>query len=511
MSSNFNPKVGKHVLETLTTGMYDDARFIFREYIQNAADQIELAVEEKILKDRSNGKIEINIDDNKREIVIKDNATGIRSNDILEFLGDIADSQKDRDKRKGFRGIGRLGGLGYCEKLIFETSYKGEATRSLMILDAKMLNEIILDRNVREEASTVLSVVTTVEKENDDKESHYFKVTLQKVTNDKLLDIDKVIEYLSIVAPAPFHNDFKFSKEIIDYFSSNNIIFDEYNITVNDITIFKAYKNELTNEDNTISQLIGVDFFDIKNDNQEVLAYCWYGFRNLSNYVLSERNVERGFRIRMKNITIGDENTCSRFFNTPRTNLRFIGEIHTVSNSLIPNARRDYFVENQTCNTFDEKLTQVLESQNLENRIAQTASKLYNRKREIEKYRESFKEYEKNKKYFDSAAVETFHLNKLKELEKKAIKASKEIENIKVKSKIDMNINKLFNDIIGNFNTTVKSYFDTIEVSEYDPPEFKKLSEEQSKVMRDVFSIIEEVLDFNESEKLKKIIFEKYN
>ena len=46
MTENYNPAVGKNVLETLTTGMYDDARFIFREYIQNAADQIDLAVEE---------------------------------------------------------------------------------------------------------------------------------------------------------------------------------------------------------------------------------------------------------------------------------------------------------------------------------------------------------------------------------------------------------------------------------------------------------------------------------
>jgi len=33
MADNFKPIIGKNVLETLTTGMYDDARFIFREYI----------------------------------------------------------------------------------------------------------------------------------------------------------------------------------------------------------------------------------------------------------------------------------------------------------------------------------------------------------------------------------------------------------------------------------------------------------------------------------------------
>ena len=42
---NFKPHIGKNVIETLTLGMYEDARFIFREYIQNAADQIDEAVE----------------------------------------------------------------------------------------------------------------------------------------------------------------------------------------------------------------------------------------------------------------------------------------------------------------------------------------------------------------------------------------------------------------------------------------------------------------------------------
>ena len=37
--------IGKDVIESLTLGMYEDSRFIFREYIQNSADQIDKAVE----------------------------------------------------------------------------------------------------------------------------------------------------------------------------------------------------------------------------------------------------------------------------------------------------------------------------------------------------------------------------------------------------------------------------------------------------------------------------------
>ena len=38
-----NIRIGKNVIETLTSGMYD-ARFVYREYVQNSADQIDKAV-----------------------------------------------------------------------------------------------------------------------------------------------------------------------------------------------------------------------------------------------------------------------------------------------------------------------------------------------------------------------------------------------------------------------------------------------------------------------------------
>ena len=40
-------RIGKNILENLTTGMYPDSRFIYREYIQNAADAIDDAIKKK--------------------------------------------------------------------------------------------------------------------------------------------------------------------------------------------------------------------------------------------------------------------------------------------------------------------------------------------------------------------------------------------------------------------------------------------------------------------------------
>ena len=86
--------VGKNKLDNLTTGMYADSKVIYREYIQNACDQIDLAIKLGILSP-DEGNVDIYIDSKKRYIRIKDNATGVRAEYFIEDVGDIANSNKD--------------------------------------------------------------------------------------------------------------------------------------------------------------------------------------------------------------------------------------------------------------------------------------------------------------------------------------------------------------------------------------------------------------------------------
>ena len=41
-------RIGKYVIDSLTRSMYEDSRCIYREYIQNAADQIDIAKEQHL-------------------------------------------------------------------------------------------------------------------------------------------------------------------------------------------------------------------------------------------------------------------------------------------------------------------------------------------------------------------------------------------------------------------------------------------------------------------------------
>jgi hypothetical protein len=251
---------------------------------------------------------------------------------------------------------------------------------------------------------------------------------------------------------------------------------------------------------------------DIRNDEQELLAICWFGYRDRSNYLIPDSNVEKGIRIRTKNIAIGDEATCKRFFNEERTNSRFIGEIHTLNEGFIPNARRDYFIENATCQQFEKNAKKIFTDQNLENRFAQTASKLYNRLQEIKKYTTEYEKFKELKGAFGNEATETFHLNRLRELQDKAVIAKREIEKINAKSNNTPTIQTLYKSIIRENDTTIV-YLSTedILVSKYNPPKFQKLNDEQKKVVLEIFEILEDELDFNMSELIKKRIFEKFN
>ena len=71
---------GANILENLTTGMYKDSKVIYREYIQNACDQIDKAYDRGLLRPSNpdslgnlgSGRIDIWLDTDKRTISIED-------------------------------------------------------------------------------------------------------------------------------------------------------------------------------------------------------------------------------------------------------------------------------------------------------------------------------------------------------------------------------------------------------------------------------------------------------
>lgn len=192
--------IGKNIIENLTTAMYENSFIIYREYIQNAADSIDKAVLEGITS-KEDAVIDILIEYGKRRITINDNGMGVPKDKFYKILSDIADSEKDRNVDKGFRGIGRLGGLAYCNNLIFSSSVLGEGVKSIMIWDGILLRNILGDMTQHPSASELVDQLITCKREKCEVDEHFFEVTLEGVIaeSDDLLDIPKVSEYLQEV------------------------------------------------------------------------------------------------------------------------------------------------------------------------------------------------------------------------------------------------------------------------------------------------------------------------
>ena len=85
--------IGKHTLESLTSGMYSDPYVVFREYIQNAVDSIDEAIKRAIVA-KGTERIDIHIIPAEKQIIIEDNGIGISVNNAEKTLISIGNSKK---------------------------------------------------------------------------------------------------------------------------------------------------------------------------------------------------------------------------------------------------------------------------------------------------------------------------------------------------------------------------------------------------------------------------------
>lgn len=351
--------IGKNVIESLTTGMYENPLFVYREYIQNAADAVDHAVKSGVLQ-KGEEAISVRIDNERQEIIIEDNAIGIESAKAFSILRNIAKSTKQKGIDKGFRGIGRLGGLAYCQKLTFETSCKGEDVKSIVTWDAEKLQNLINDTEDKSSGEEVVKEVTSFDSKKEDKDEHYFKVVMEDVNLGDLLNIDEVTNYLQMVAPIDINSSFLYKKKIQKYMNEHQLSVDTYNIYINGDQIFKPYNSKIYSFDKagnkkTAGNVYQVNYFNRKSASGEPLFWGWFSMTSLEGQIPSA-NLARGIRLRSANIQIGDSEICKKFFTSTsdqRFSFYFFGELHALNSKLIPNSRRDYFEDNDICKEFE--------------------------------------------------------------------------------------------------------------------------------------------------------------
>ena len=354
--------VGKFTLESLTTGMYSDARIVFREYIQNSVDSLEEAVQQQLLE-TTGMRIDIIVNEDKQYISVRDNGVGISAKIAEHTLLSIGNSQKRHTKNRGFRGIGRLGGMSYCDTLAFTTTCEGEPIATKITFDCKKLREMLVpDDHEEHDLASVLSAVTSVEYFDDAESKHYFFVEMFDVDPlSGLLDIDDIKDYISQVAPLPYRSR-TFSRVLdIQRFAENNgYTIEEFPVFLgereNDLEpLYKPNRNRFHSDRNKMKpdEILDVRYFTVSIKNT-LCAIGWYGICNWFG-MISESNI-CGLRVRKGNILIGDSRTLNPIFKETRFNGWVQGEVFVLSDGLIPNARRDDFERNEIYFSFIDTL-----------------------------------------------------------------------------------------------------------------------------------------------------------
>jgi len=362
------PYFGGFVLETLTVGMYGESRNAIREYIQNGFDSIQSAIALKLLK-REQGLIQIQLSPDQTGLTIRDNGTGISAKSAADTLTSVGSSRKNYQTSAGFRGIGRLAGIVFSDKVIFTTKAHGETKQTSITFDARAMRDAMSPgEGGRTSAEDLLrdcvsGSVTTV----SNLDSHFFEVQLTGLVNppEECVYFHKMYAFVSQIAPVPYSSKFRYRDKLKAAAKEYGVPIDEVNITVAErsktpVEVKKPYTDKYT-----------VGSAEVRLQDCEIIGassrkwWGWVGKKRESGAYEDPR--VSGLRVRVKNIQIDSTDVIRDVFQKhAKSYVRFtdyfVGEIFVNQSWLVPNARRDGFEEDSNWKNMRSELAEVVKT-----------------------------------------------------------------------------------------------------------------------------------------------------
>lgn len=339
--------VGKDILELLSSSMYVDPLTIYREYVQNAADAIDEAVEAGQLVDRAEGKIDISLDHINRRVRIRDNGVGVNKREFARLLTSFGASHKRGTSSRGFRGVGRLAGLGYCQELVFRSRTSHEDPIMELRWDCKTLKRLLTDASYDGGLPDLVKTVTNLNKlDDEDAPARFFEVEIvrpRRIGRDVLLNEMSIDEYLGQVGPVPFSEKFKLGQDILETFEEFGIELPVFNIVINEEKqVVRPFGESIEYSDTKIGKFRGIEPIVVHGQDGELAAIGWFAHHDYQG-AIPERLGIRGLRARVGNIQIGDERLFREIFPEERFSSWTVGEVHVLDSRITPNGRRDDF------------------------------------------------------------------------------------------------------------------------------------------------------------------------
>jgi molecular chaperone HtpG len=342
--------IGKDILELLSSAMYIDPLSIFREYVQNAADSIDEAHRTGLLKASEPGRVTIDVNAASRTIKIRDNGFGLPHDEFGLRLTAFGASKKRGKNARGFRGVGRLAGLGYCQELIFRSLEAGAQRVSELKWDCRKLRTLLRDSDFDGNLDKLVhQTVVTRTIDAHGSPAHFFEVELASVVrhrNDQLLNAIAIESYLSEVAPVAFAPEFVFGAEITAALKPL-VELGGIEIHVNGAAnqVRRPHRDALELGRDTVDRFTELEVLQIPAVDGEVAAVGWILHHGYAGALPASTRI-RGLRLRSGNIQIGGDDLLYELFPEPRFNGWAVGEIHVLDRRLVPNGRRDHFEQN---------------------------------------------------------------------------------------------------------------------------------------------------------------------
>ena len=340
--------VGKDILELLSTSMYVDAMSMYREYIQNSADAVELANSAGLLQ--GPGQVQIRIDQPTRTVLIRDNGAGIRKEQFVQQLTALGGSKKRGTGARGFRGVGRLAGLAFCQELIFRSRQNNENTVHELRWNSRDVRSLLRAADDSSDLREIVAKTVGVrEVPGRNWPERFFEVELRGVVrhrDDRLLNDEAVANYLSQVAPVPFCPDFEFADQIRSFLEKHGARLGVIDIEVSGRgNVYRPHRNSISMGKSGQTQFQELTTLYTPGRDGEVAAATWILHHDYRGSLPSGSLVD-GWRVRCGDIQVGDNAIFQGLFPETRFNGWCVAETHVFDPRILPNGRRDHFEQN---------------------------------------------------------------------------------------------------------------------------------------------------------------------
>jgi molecular chaperone HtpG len=341
--------VGKDVLELLSSAMYVDSMSVYREYVQNAADAIDDARRANLLAVDEAGRVDIDFDPVTRSVSVRDNGGGIPWPDFVQRLTTLGASTKRGLQARGFRGVGRLAGLGYAQELVFRSRAAGEPMVSEMRWDCRKLRALLRSSEETTLPWVIAQVVTCGRVDAAGWPERFFQAELRgivRVKADRLMDPVAIEDYLGQVAPVPFSPSFPFAQQVADHLDGS-VALGNLHIHVDgkDTPVYRPHRDGFALDDTRVTDFTKIELFDLPGVDGGVAALGWVLHHDYEGAIPSAARI-KGLRLRAGNVQVGDSTLLEEIFPETRFNSWSVGEIHVIDRRIVPNGRRDHFEQN---------------------------------------------------------------------------------------------------------------------------------------------------------------------